>query len=344
MDPFTQAALGAVTARSVAPADMAKGVLAAGAVLGAAPDIDILFSIGGDFFDNLIHHRGYTHSLIVLVAVGPLSGHWLWRRFGGGRRWRATASLLVGRRHLGLAFPSAFGLADALRHSVAAAADGSTLRGQRHADRRSAVFLDSVRRAVGGRCTRNAAPPQGRRFGGFGAELRLLGLWLAAKPDCGAAGGGAVCGRCAVPKQQEAPGLRWATTTNCAPFPPSCSVHYRRIVIRSEDAVRVGYLSTWAPCAIEWGRRRRPATSASAKSCGAPERGASSTGSAWAGPIHSSSTGPTALRPCSPTCATAPPWTPRRASSPLAHHSTPGRGCWPAPLGLGAARTHGTSI
>ena len=85
MDPISQATLGALAARSVVPRHFCAGarapVLVVGAAAGALPDIDVLFSIGGDFYDSLITHRGITHSLFFAPVIGPLLG-WLvhvWR-------------------------------------------------------------------------------------------------------------------------------------------------------------------------------------------------------------------------------------------------------------------------
>ena len=85
MDPFSQAALGAVVAQSITSRlipDRTIGYRAAlfGAMAGAMPDIDVLFSINGDFIDQLVLHRGITHSLIFAPVVGPLLGWLVWRR------------------------------------------------------------------------------------------------------------------------------------------------------------------------------------------------------------------------------------------------------------------------
>ena len=253
MDPFTQAALGAVTARSVAPADMAKGVLATGAVLGAAPDIDILFSIGGDFFDNLIHHRGYTHSLIVLVAVGPLSGHWLWRRFGGGRRWRrqhlcwlavATLALLS---HPLLDWLTPYGTQLLLpltdqRFAVNAMPIVDPLFSLiLFAGLLAGAALETPRRR---RVAALAALALSFGYLAYGWQQNLTAERLAEAQFAALRGAQTAGGA----------GLAVGDDYELRAFPTILQVHYRRIVIRSEDAVRVGYLSTWAPCAIEWGR------------------------------------------------------------------------------------------
>ncbi len=76
MDPISQAALGAVAARAASPQTLVGPVLLVGAVAGAMPDIDVVFSPGGDFFDMVRSHRGITHSVFFAFTAGPLLG-WL---------------------------------------------------------------------------------------------------------------------------------------------------------------------------------------------------------------------------------------------------------------------------
>lgn len=84
MDPVSQAALGAIAARVAAPRTLTGPILLVGAIAGAMPDIDVVFSPGGDFFDVVRTHRGITHSLFFAFTAGPLLGYliatWLNRR------------------------------------------------------------------------------------------------------------------------------------------------------------------------------------------------------------------------------------------------------------------------
>jgi len=244
LDPVSQAALGAITARSVAPADMAKGALIAGAALGAVPDLDVVFSIGGDFFDTLKHHRGVTHSLIVLLAVGPLAGHWLWRRFGDGLRW--------GRQHLWWLAVATLAL---LSHPLL---DGLTTYGTQwlapFSDRRFAVnampIIDPVFTLI--------------LIGGLAA-----GIWLKSprrRKACALAALVLSCTYLAYGWAQNREAAQFAAAQletegvadyELSAFPTILQVHYRRIVVRTPSEVRVGYYSTWSPCAIQWGRASR---------------------------------------------------------------------------------------
>ncbi|MDE0270481.1 MAG: metal-dependent hydrolase [Gammaproteobacteria bacterium] len=259
MDPVSQAALGAIAARSVAPADMAKGVLIAGAALGAAPDLDVVFSIGGDFFDTLRHHRGVTHSLIVLLALGPLAGHWLWRRFGDGLRWR--------RQHLWWLAVATLAL---LSHPLL---DGLTTYGTQwlapFSDRRFAVnampIIDPVFTLI--------------LLGGLAA-----GIWLKSPRRRKASALAALALSCAYlaygwAQNREAAQFAAAQLETegvgdyeLSAFPTILQVHYRRIVVRTPSEVRVGYYSTWSPCAIQWGRASR-AGAAAASALAATDEG-----------------------------------------------------------------------
>ena len=258
MDPFSQAALGAVVARSVAPADMVKGVLFAGAVLGAAPDIDVLFSWPGDFFANLKHHRGLTHSLILLTLAGPLVGHWLWRRLGAGGRWR--------RQHL---WWMAIATAALLSHPLL---DWLTTYGTQ-------LLLPLTER----RFAINAMPIIDPLY----TLMLVLGVVLAAHLPTPL-----LCKRAALTalalslayigygwrQNSVAEALAHAqlgdeglTHYQLSAFPTVLQVHLRRLVVRTQDEVRVGYISTWSPCEVVWGTTPAADEAAGARLAATPE-------------------------------------------------------------------------
>lgn len=70
MDSISQAALGAAVAGVVAGKRCSAMVLLAGAGMGTLPDLDVFLDYG-DPISNMIKHRGFTHSLFVLL---PFSG------------------------------------------------------------------------------------------------------------------------------------------------------------------------------------------------------------------------------------------------------------------------------
>ena len=77
MDPFSQAALGAVVAQASAQHKLGFRVVAVGAMAGAMPDIDVFFA--EDYFHNLQIHRGITHSLFFAPVMGPILGYLIYK-------------------------------------------------------------------------------------------------------------------------------------------------------------------------------------------------------------------------------------------------------------------------
>ena len=79
MDSITQALLGATIAKAGFRKRLGRKAVAFGAFLGAAPDLDVFTRLAGEWA-SLVHHRGVTHSLLVLPLLAPLMG-------GLGARW-----------------------------------------------------------------------------------------------------------------------------------------------------------------------------------------------------------------------------------------------------------------
>ena len=85
MDPLTHGLLGASLGQALSGSALGRRALAWGAVLGMAPDVDILLR-SSDPFAEWRWHRGATHGLAVEVAAGLLFGWLLARRSGGPLR------------------------------------------------------------------------------------------------------------------------------------------------------------------------------------------------------------------------------------------------------------------
>ncbi|WP_051435529.1 metal-dependent hydrolase [Shewanella fidelis] len=66
MDSITQAALGATVAGAIAGKRCNGKVLLAGALLGTLPDLDVFIDYGDDI-SNTVKHRGFSHSLLILL-------------------------------------------------------------------------------------------------------------------------------------------------------------------------------------------------------------------------------------------------------------------------------------
>lgn len=79
MDTITQMLFGATVAQAGFRRSLGRGAMAAGAVLGLVPDLDVAVGWVAGPFANWEHHRGFTHSLLFGPLVGPVFGYWLWR-------------------------------------------------------------------------------------------------------------------------------------------------------------------------------------------------------------------------------------------------------------------------
>lgn len=79
MDSLTQAVLGAGLQGALLGRFHGRKALAAGAILATLPDLDV-FLDHGDPISNMIHHRGFSHSLLVLTTLAAVLT-WLYRRW-----------------------------------------------------------------------------------------------------------------------------------------------------------------------------------------------------------------------------------------------------------------------
>ena len=68
MDSLSQAVLGASVGGAVLSRPLGRRALLGGALLGTLPDLDVLIDYG-DAVANFTEHRGFSHSLLVLLPV-----------------------------------------------------------------------------------------------------------------------------------------------------------------------------------------------------------------------------------------------------------------------------------
>src|SRR5690554_5097669 len=96
MDSITQAALGATLAGAVAGKTLGRSALLTGALLGTLPDLDVVIDYG-TAVANFTQHRGFSHSLFVLVPVGIMLALALhrWKPQLSLRRWLAFTLLIL---------------------------------------------------------------------------------------------------------------------------------------------------------------------------------------------------------------------------------------------------------
>jgi inner membrane protein len=72
MDSLTQLTLGAAVGEAVLGRQLGNRAIFWGAVAGTLPDLDVLAAPWLSDLGFLIHHRGITHSILVLAAASPL--------------------------------------------------------------------------------------------------------------------------------------------------------------------------------------------------------------------------------------------------------------------------------
>ncbi len=247
MDPFSQAALGAVVAQAAAHRTLGYRAAVYGAAAGALPDIDVFFTVGGDFIDQLVSHRGITHSLFFAPVVGPVLGWLIWQR--------ERKKTPVQRRSLDLNQRSAWIIAITLALLSHPLLDTLTSYGTQ-----LLLPFTDARFAI------NAMPiidPVYTLLLGFG----LLIAWLPAlrqRLPASRVAAATLLISCAYLsygwhqgiRAEQAAGDQLARAgiqaDRLAAFPTIFQVHLRRVVARSENVDRVGFYSTWAPCAIDW--------------------------------------------------------------------------------------------
>ncbi|MDX1517103.1 MAG: metal-dependent hydrolase [Woeseiaceae bacterium] len=98
MDSVSQAVLGASIAGIIAPPGQRRRALLAGAALGTLPDLDVLIRYD-DVVENFTYHRGFSHSILVLVPLSAAIWALLIRLWAPARaaprRWLAAIVLVL---------------------------------------------------------------------------------------------------------------------------------------------------------------------------------------------------------------------------------------------------------
>ena len=243
MDPFSQAALGAVVAQTAGHARLGYRAAAVGALAGALPDIDVLFSIGGDYFDQLELHRGITHSLFFAPVVGPLLGlaawHWERRKVAdatvpeSGRLacWITIITLALWSHPL-LDLLTPYGTQLLLPFS----------------NERFAINAMPIIDPIYTLTLFTGLLLAGRYLKQWAQGVALATLLISCS-YLAYAWRLNVAAETETVRQLAAQGI---TQARVAAFPTLLQIHYRRVVARTADTDRVGYLSLWQPCDIAW--------------------------------------------------------------------------------------------
>ncbi|HOY73332.1 MAG TPA: metal-dependent hydrolase, partial [Tenuifilaceae bacterium] len=75
MDSLTHIVLGAVVGEAAVGKKMGNKALVYGAIAGSLPDFDVFVARFFDPVDALFVHRGFSHSLFLLVILAPLAAY-----------------------------------------------------------------------------------------------------------------------------------------------------------------------------------------------------------------------------------------------------------------------------
>jgi inner membrane protein len=86
LDSITQAALGAVIGEAFIGHKVGKKGALWGAVLATLPDLDVIFNPLLETTEQIVFHRGPSHSIFLLTLVAPLVGWTLHRRYSRGEQ------------------------------------------------------------------------------------------------------------------------------------------------------------------------------------------------------------------------------------------------------------------
>ena len=85
MDSLTQIVLGAAVAEATLGKKIGNKALLWGGIAGTIPDLDVVYIqlIGGGAIDEIVLHRGISHSITFAILMAPLLGwvvNWLYRK------------------------------------------------------------------------------------------------------------------------------------------------------------------------------------------------------------------------------------------------------------------------
>ena len=85
MDSLTQIVLGAAVAEATLGKKIGNKALLWGGIAGTIPDLDVIYIqlIGGGAIDEIVLHRGISHSITFAILMAPLLGwvvNWLYRK------------------------------------------------------------------------------------------------------------------------------------------------------------------------------------------------------------------------------------------------------------------------
>lgn len=97
MDSITHIVLGGILGEAYAGKELGKRAMVIGALAQSLPDIDFIASLWLDEADNLLAHRGFTHSFLFAALVTPLLVWWAARSHINTLSYKRWAFFLGGQ-------------------------------------------------------------------------------------------------------------------------------------------------------------------------------------------------------------------------------------------------------
>ncbi len=235
MDPLTQGLLGATFGEALYGRKLGTRAITWGALVGMTPDLDVLSNAASPMAEWL-YHRGPTHALWFGPLIGPALGWLLWKWKGGRLRdWIGLATLSLFTHPLLDIFTSYGTQLAAPLSRRRFAFDAIGIVDPAYSLMLVAALALALRRGASAKAARVAA------WAALGASSGYVALGLAL--DARAEG--------IARAQLVSEGVGEARV---AAYPTLLQLPVRRIVARSGDLVRVGWLNTLAPKPIAWGR------------------------------------------------------------------------------------------
>ena len=233
MDPLTQGLLGASFGQALCGRSLGRHALVMGAILGMAPDLDVIANATGPLAE-WTWHRSVTHSLWFGPVIGPLVGYGLWKWKGGPLRAWILLAVMALLTHPLLDLFTTYGtqlLAPFSNRRFAL--DAVAIIDPAYSLLLAGGIVIGLRAGLATSSSRRVA----------WAVLGLSSLYLAL--------GLAVNERVEVlaREQLRAQGIE---ASRVAAYPTLLQLPYRRVVARRGDEVRVGWLSALRPRPIQW--------------------------------------------------------------------------------------------
>lgn len=100
MDSLTQAILGAAVAEVTIGRKEGNKAIFWGAIIGTIPDLDVLIARFYDPIKSLLVHRGFSHSIVIILLLSPLIGYLLKRLYRKSttslKQWNLMVFLVLG--------------------------------------------------------------------------------------------------------------------------------------------------------------------------------------------------------------------------------------------------------